>query len=54
MPWVLADQGIRRQKFRSAQMIWEQGAIDVIPSKSNRNWPKEFDKVMYRYAAQQD
>ena len=29
-------------------MIWEQGAIDVIPSKSNRKIPKEFDKDMYQ------
>ena len=29
-------------------MIWEQGAIDVIPSKSNRKTPKEFDKELYR------
>ena len=29
-------------------MIWEQGAIDVIPSKSNRMILKEFDKQMYR------
>ena len=28
-------------------MIWEQGAIDVIPSKSNRKIPKEFNKDMY-------
>ena len=30
------------------RMIWEQGAIDVIPSKSNRKIPKEFDKELYR------
>ena len=30
------------------KMIWEQGAIDVIPSKSNRKIPKEFDKELYR------
>ena len=30
------------------KMIGEQGAIDVIPSKSNRKIPKEFDKEMYR------
>ena len=29
-------------------MIWEQSAIDVIPSKSNRKTPKEFDKELYR------
>ena len=29
-------------------MIWEQGAIDVIPSKSNRKLPKDFDRVIYK------
>ena len=29
-------------------MIWEQGAIDVIPSRSDRKIPKEFDKELYR------
>ncbi len=29
-------------------MIWEQGAIDVIPSKSNRKLPKEFDAEIYK------
>jgi len=28
--------------------IWEQGAIDVIPSKSNRKLPKEFDAEIYK------
>lgn len=29
-------------------MIWEQGAIDVIPSKSNRKPPKDFDADLYK------
>jgi putative transposase len=29
-------------------MIWEQGAIDVIPSKSNRKLPTEFNAKIYR------
>ena len=29
-------------------MIWEQGAIAVIPSKSNRKMPKEFDADLYK------
>ena len=44
--WVLADKAYDADWIRN--MIWEQGAIDVIPSKSNRKIPKEFDKVMYR------
>ena len=44
--WVLADKAYDADWIRN--MIWEQGVIDVIPSKSNRKIPKEFDKVMYR------
>jgi transposase len=29
-------------------MIWEQGVIDVIPSKSNRKIPKDFDAEIYK------
>lgn len=29
-------------------MIWEQGAIDVIPSKANRKLPKDFDAEIYK------
>jgi len=29
-------------------MICEQGAIDVIPSKSNRKLTKDFDAELYR------
>ena len=44
--WVLADKAYGAEWIRN--MIWEQGAIDMIPSKSNRKIPKEFDKEMYR------
>ena len=44
--WVLADKAYDADWIRN--MIWEQGAIDVIPSKSNRKIPKEFDKELYR------
>ena len=44
--WVLADKAYDADWIRN--MIWEQGAIDVIPSKSNRKIPNEFDKEMYR------
>ncbi len=30
------------------EMIREQGAIDVIPSKSNRKLPKDFDAEIYK------
>ena len=43
---VLADKAYDADWIRN--MIWEQGAIDVIPSKSNRKIPKEFDKELYR------
>ena len=29
-------------------MIWEQGAIDVIPPKANRKLPADFDAEIYR------
>lgn len=28
-------------------MIWEQGAIDVIPPKANRKLPADFDAAIY-------
>ena len=43
---VLADKAYDANWIR--KMIWEQGAIDVIPPKSNRKIPKEFDKELYR------
>ena len=43
---VLTDKAYDADWIRN--MIWEQGAIDVVPSKSNRKIPKEFDKEMYR------
>ncbi len=30
------------------EMIWEQGAIDVIPPKANRKLPAEFNAEIYR------
>ena len=30
------------------ETIWEQGAVDVIPSKANRKLPAEFDAEIYR------
>ncbi len=43
---VLADKAYDGDWIRN--MIWEQGAIDVIPSKSNRKIPKEFDAELYK------
>lgn len=43
---VLADKAYDADWIRN--MIWEQGAKAVIPSKSNRKVPKEFDKVLYK------
>jgi len=43
---VLADKAYDADWIR--EMIWEQGAIDVIPSKSNRKVPKEFNAELYR------
>ena len=44
--YVLADKAYDADWIRN--MIWEQGAIDVIPSKSNRKLPKEFDAEIYK------
>jgi len=43
---VLADKAYDADWIRN--MIWEQGAIAVIPSKSNRKIPKEFDAELYK------
>jgi transposase len=43
---VLADNAYDADWIR--EMIWEQGAIDVIPSKSNRKLPKDFDREIYK------
>lgn len=43
---VLADKAYDADWIR--EMIWEQGAIDVIPSKSNRKMPKDFDAELYK------
>jgi death-on-curing family protein len=44
--YVLADKAYDADWIR--QMIWEQGAIDVIPPKANRKLPAEFDAEIYR------
>ena len=43
---VLADKAYDADWIRT--MIWEQGAVDVIPSKSNRKLPKDFDAETYK------
>ena len=43
---MLADKAYDADWIR--KMVWEQGAIDVIRSKSNRKIPKDFDKELYR------
>ena len=43
---VLGDKAYDADWIRN--MIWEQGAIDVIPSKKNRINPKEFDQEVYK------
>ena len=43
---MLADKAYAADWIR--KLIREHGAIDVIPSKSSRKIPKEFDKEMYR------
>jgi transposase len=44
--YVLADTAYDADWIR--EMIWEQGAIDVIASKSNRKLPKDFDAEIYK------
>ena len=44
--YVLADKAYDADWIR--EMIWKQGAIDVIPSKSNRKLPKDFDAELYK------
>ena len=43
---VIADKAYDADWIRN--MIWERGAQAVIPSKSNRKIPKEFDRETYR------
>ncbi|AEI96531.1 putative insertion element IS3 family (plasmid) [Roseobacter litoralis Och 149] len=43
---VLADKAYDADWIRG--LIWEQGAIDVIPPKSNCKLPAEFDAEIYR------
>ena len=35
-------------KAYDADLIWEQGTIDVIPPNANRKLPAEFDAEIYR------
>ena len=44
--YVLADKAYDADWIR--ELIWEQGAIDVIPSKSNRKLPKDFNAEIYK------
>lgn len=46
--YVLADKAYHADWIR--EMIWEQGAIDVIPPRSNRKLPKDFDRESIRNA----
>ena len=44
--WVIADKG-----YDSAQIldfIQRQGAVAVIPPKSNRKAPREYDRKLYK------
>ncbi len=43
---MLADKAYDADWIRD--LIWEQGAIDVIPPKANRKLPAEFDAEIYR------
>ena len=43
---VIADKAYDADWIRA--LIYEQGAIDCIPSKSNRICPKPFDKQQYK------
>ena len=43
---MLADKAYDADWIRD--LIWEQGAIDVIPSKSNRKLPKDFNAGIYK------
>jgi len=43
---VLADKAYDADWIR--EMIWEQGAVAVIPSKANRKVAKDFDAELYK------
>ena len=43
---VLADQGYDAQEFR--QHILELGMMPVIPPRSNRKAPADYDRHLYR------
>jgi transposase len=44
--YVLADKAYDANWIRD--MIWEKGAIAVIPPKANRKLPAEFDAALYK------
>ena len=44
--YVLGDKAYDADWVR--EMIWEQGAIAVIPSKAGRKCPKKMDKEIYK------
>ena len=44
--YVLADRAYDADWIRD--LIWEQGAIAVIPSRANRKCPKDFDAEIYK------
>ncbi|QIE48009.1 transposase (plasmid) [Pseudohalocynthiibacter aestuariivivens] len=43
---MLADKAYDADWIRD--IIWKQGAIDVIPSKSNRKLTTDFDAELYK------
>ena len=47
---VLADKAYDADWIR--EMIWEQGAVAVIPSKANRKVAKDFDAELYKQRGQ--
>lgn len=43
---MLADKAYDVDWIR--EMIWEQGTVDVIPSRANRKVAKDFDAEIYK------
>ncbi len=44
--WVMADTAYDSDAF--LKEIWDRGAVPVIPPRSNRKEPREYDKHLYR------
>ena len=44
--YVIADKGYDAETF--VQVIRERGAVPVIPSRSNRKKPREYDAHLYK------